>query len=67
MMHIALGVLSIALATGLTWQAVRMIDAAGREPTNLARVTGLVVVAVFLLLFAAGLLIANRPVTVLLQ
>jgi len=75
-MHIALGVLSIALAAGLTWQAVRMIEAAGREPTNLARVTGLVVVAVFLLLFstgllvllfATGLLIANRPVTVLVQ
>ena len=65
-MHLALGVLSLALAAGLTWQAVRMIEAAGREPTNLARVIGLVVVAVFLLLFAAGLLIANRPVTVLL-
>ena len=73
-MHTALGVLSLALAAGLTWQAVRMIEAAGREPTNLARVTGLVVVAVFLLLFpylillfATGLLIANRPVTVLVQ
>ena len=41
-MHTALGVLSLALAAGLTWQAVRMIEAAGREPTNLARVTGLV-------------------------
>ncbi len=67
-MHTALGMLSIALAAGLTWQAVRMIEAAGgREPTNLARVTGLVMLAVFLLLFAAGLLIANRPVTVLVQ
>ena len=66
-MHIALGVLSIALAAGLTWQVVRMIEAAGREPANLPRITGLVVVAVVLLLFAAGLLIANRPVTVLVQ
>jgi len=66
-MHTALGMLSIALAAGLTWQAVRMIEAAGREPANLPRITGLVVVAVVLLLFAAGLLIANRPVTVLVQ
>ena len=65
-MHIALGVLSLALAAGLTWQVVRMIEAAGREPANLARITGLVVVAVCSL-FATGLLIANRPVTVLVQ
>ena len=66
-MRIALGVLTLAIAAGLTWQASIFIEAAGLEPTTWPRATGLVVVAVLLLLFAAGLLIAGRPVTVLVQ
>ena len=66
-MRIALGVLTLTIAAGLTWQAILLIEDARLEPTTWPRATGLVVVAVLLLLFAAGLLIAGRPVTVLVQ
>ena len=52
-MRIAVGVLSLAIAAGLTWQAARLIEAACLGPTTWPRVTGLVIGA--------------RPVTMLVQ